>query len=99
MNNLLTQAQDDIQMQINRHGTDALTPGDGYDPWGTENIALEVYKVSTDVRLTLGQFRSLIEGLGLFMVLKRRSREAKFRLLKEGGTTSTILAGGDIWLI
>ena len=49
--------------------------------------------------MTLGQFRSLIEGLGLYMIKGRRSREAKFRLSREGEVPWMILAGGGIWLI
>lgn len=99
LNELLTRAQDDIQTLINRHGADLLTPDDEYTPWQTGDIALEVYKLTTDGRLTLGQFRSLIEGLGLYMIKGKRSREAKFRLLREGEISLTSLAGGDIWLI
>ncbi|KAF6240005.1 hypothetical protein HO173_001613 [Letharia columbiana] len=99
LNELLTRAQDDIQTLISRHGADLLTPDDEYAPWHTGDIALEVYKVTTDGRLTLGQFRSLIEGLGLYMIKGKRSREAKFRLLRKGEISLTSLAGGDIWLI
>lgn len=99
LNILLTQAQDDIGIQIDQHGADALTPADAHRTWRTEDIALEVYQVTTYWRLTLGQFRSLIEGLGLYMIQSRRSREAKFRLLRVEGVTMTTLAGGDIWMI
>ena len=49
--------------------------------------------------MTLGQFRSLIEGLGLYMIKGGRSREAKFGLSREGEDPWTYIAGGDIWLI
>ncbi len=47
--------------------------------------------------MTLGQFRSLVEGLGLYMIKGRRSREATFRLREDG--LSTQLVGGEIWFI
>lgn len=68
LNDLLTQAQEDVQVLISRHGTDVIAADDTYRPWRSENIALEVYRVTTDRRLTLGQLRSMIEGLGLYMI-------------------------------
>lgn len=55
--------------------------------------------MTTAVRMTLGQFRSLLEGLGLYMIKGGRSREAKFGLSREGADPWMDLAGGDIWLI
>ncbi len=72
LNDLLTRAQDDLQTLINRHGADTPIPDDGYDPWRNQEIALEVYRVSTSATLTLGQFHSLIEGLWLYMIQERR---------------------------
>lgn len=99
LDDLLTRAQDDIQTLINRYGADARTRDEAYDPWRTGDLALEIYRVTMPVRLTLGQFRSLIEGLWLYMIQNRRSREAIFRLLRESEHSLTTLAGGDLWLI
>ena len=96
LNRLLTQAQDDIQIQIDDHGTDALAPYNMYRTWGDQDIALDVYRM-TRHRITLRQFRSMVEGLGLYMIMGRRSREVKFRLLEVD--SSSISVGGDIWLI
>ena len=99
MNDLLTQAQDDIQMQISRDGADARARLNTYSPWRVDNIVLDVYRFGDIDSITLGQFRSLIEGLGLYMVNGRRARETKFRLSKEGEVFTTNLMGGDIWLL
>lgn len=97
LNDLITRAQEDIRIQINQYGADALTPNDGYHPWRTEEIVLEIHKGTPGRLLTLGQFRSLIEGLRLYMIQKRRSRELTFWLTREGEFAFTSLAGGDIW--
>ena len=47
--------------------------------------------------ITLGQLRSLIEGLGLYMIKGNRARETRFRLSKEGVVFMTNLVVGDIW--
>ena len=86
-------------MQINRHGTGAIAPLNRYNPWYAHNIVLDVYSASAREGMTLGQFRSLIEGLGLYMIKGKRSREARFLLSKEGELFLTNLAGGDIWSI
>ena len=72
LNELLARAQDDLQTLINRLGADALLADVGYDPWQQQDIALEVYRVSTSVSATLGQCHSLIEGLWLYMIQERR---------------------------
>ena len=58
-----------------------------------------MYKLGEEAGITLGQFRSLIEGLGLYMIKGRRARETRFRLSKEGMVFTTNLVGGDIWTV
>ncbi|CAF9916621.1 hypothetical protein IMSHALPRED_003249 [Imshaugia aleurites] len=99
VNELLTLAEADIQAQINRHGADALISYEGYGPWRTADIALDVYESVIEADLTLGEFHSLIGGLGLYMVRGRRSREAKFRMTRVREASYPDLAGGDLWLI
>lgn len=99
MDDLLHNVQDNIQSQIDRHGAQYLAPDDEYGPWRTDHTELEFCKASENVRLTLGQFRSMVEGLVTYMVFWSRSREATFRLLRKGEISSTILAGGAIWMI
>lgn len=84
-------------MQINVRGAGATASLDRNYPWISENIAFDVYRVNRIVHMTLGEFRSLIEGLVLYMVKGRRSREARFLVSKEGDVIMTNLAGGDIW--
>ena len=58
-----------------------------------------MYKLGEEAGITLGQFRSLIEGLQLYMIRGRKARETRFRLSKEGVVFTSNLVGGDIWLI
>lgn len=65
-----------------------------------------MFDVVPRTQLTLGQFRSLIEGLELYMIdgeriYGRRYREVIFSLLRGGGGTVELgtLAKGDISLI
>ena len=58
-----------------------------------------MYKLGDEAGITLGQFRSLIEGLGLYMIKGRRARETRFRLSKEGRVFTTNLVGGAILAI
>ena len=96
---LLIDAQDDVQAQITRHGADFLLPHDLYDPWQTEDIALAVYRYPDSEGMTLGQVRSMVEGLGLYMIQGGRAREARFQLLVKDDDSSTKVGAGDLWLI
>lgn len=94
LDSLLTKAQDDIQTDINRYGANAWGPRVEYEPWTTNNIELGVYRFTTGWVPLLGQLRSLIEGLRLYMIKERRSREVKFRLSMEERHRSIDLASG-----
>lgn len=97
LNDLLTQAQEDIQVQINVRGASATASLNRNYPWISDNIAFDVYRINRIVHMTLGEFRSLVEGLVLYMVKGRRSREASFLVSREGEVITTNLARGDIW--
>ena len=97
LNDLLTQVKEEIQVQINVRGAGATAFLNRSYPWISDNIAFDVYRVNRIVHMTLGEFRSLVEGLVLYMIKGRRSREARFLVSKEGEVIMTNLAGGDIW--
>ena len=86
LNELLHEVQNDIQTLINERDVDAPTPYDGYHLWQNEDIVFDIEPLTP---LRLGQFRSLMEGLELYMIdgekiYGRRCREATFSLLREG---------------
>lgn len=86
LHELLHKVQIDIQTLINDSGVDAPTPFDEYHLWTNEDIVFDIEPLT---QVTLGQFRSLIEGLELYMIdgvkiYGRRHREATFSLLREG---------------
>ena len=85
---MLTLMADHISAQMQRHYANPLLPGGKFDWDIGEDLAFSVMSVlSSPVphQMTWGVLSDVIEGLRLFLVEGRRSRESYFRVKKVVG--------------
>ena len=95
----LQQARNDIQHQIDRSSVNAALIDRSYTHKSVDGFALEVWSrsLSTEGYASLGELRTVIDGLSSYMLQERRSQAITFQVIRNQGVTkANVMNTGSI---
>lgn len=99
LNSFILEASNEIQYQINQNSVNAASSTRGYTYKSDDGFVLELWSRSLSPKgyASLGELRSIIDGLSLYMMQRRGSRAVQFQVVQNlGGTKVVITNTGSI---
>lgn len=93
LNSFVLEASNDIQYQINQSSVNAASSTRGYTYKSDDGFVLELWSRSLTPKgyASLGELRTIIDGLSLYMMQGRRSRAVQFQVVQHLGATKVVI--------
>lgn len=93
LNSFVLEASNDIQYQINQSSVKAASSTRGYTYKSDDGFVLELWSRSLSPKgyPSLGELRSIIDGLSLYMMQGRGFRAVQFQVVQNLGATKVVI--------
>ena len=93
LNSFVLEASNDIQYQINQSSVNAASSTRGYTYKSDDGFVLELWSRSLTPKgyASLGELRTIIDGLSLYMMQGKRSRAVQFQVVQHLGATKVVI--------